>query len=213
MLQHETTATHSASRQAGKDAPCAEGAVVAKPLPRKAPAVVRVRLTHEQMTYAAQIGARRHIEALARNLPDRHGYDGADGWTVHIEGACGELVVAIALNRTWEATVNTFKVGGDVGHLQVRTRSKHGYELLVRDGDRDEDIFVLVTGQAPNYRIVGWIRGVDAKRPEWQQTHGNRPPAYFVPHRALRAFPDRRGAGEPAPPIPSGYAYTEAVST
>lgn len=136
----------------------------------------------------ATIGMQRQLEALSQGRPDRHGYDGADGWTVHVEGACGELAVAKLLNRYWAGTLNTFKEGGDVGNIQVRTRSRENYDLIVRTDDRDEDVFVLVVGRAPKYRVVGWIRGKDAKRAEWSQTHGGRPAAFFVPQHALRAF-------------------------
>lgn len=116
--------------------------------------------------------------------PDRHGYKGA-GWSEHIEGACGEAAVAKVLNRFWNGSVDTFATGGDVGDIQVRTRSSHDYELLVRPDDRDSDVFILVTGRAPTFRVIGYIWGRDAKRPEWLQTHGSRPAAYFVPHAFL----------------------------
>ena len=67
----------------------------------------------------------------------------------------------------------------------MRTRSRDDYELLVRNGDADDAIFVLVTGKAPCLTIRGGIMGADAKRLEWFHAHGGRPPAYFVPHRAL----------------------------
>lgn len=146
-------------------------------------------LTPYELHLAASVGVRRQIEAMSAGRPDRHGHSGA-GWNLHLEGACGELAVAKALGRYWDGSVNTFKKGGDVGAVQVRTRSKHEYELIVRQGDRDSDVFVLVTGVAPSYRVRGWLRGGDAKRPEWEKTHGDRPPAWFVPHAALKSFPE-----------------------
>jgi len=128
---------------------------------------------------------RRQIEALRQHRPDRHGFDGEDGWTIHIEGAAGEMAVAKLRNRYWNGSVNTFKTGGDVGAVQVRTRSKAHYDLIVRDDDRNDDAFFLVIGSIPVFDVVGWIKGRDAKRPEWLQTYGERPPAYFVPQSAL----------------------------
>lgn len=144
-----------------------------------------VTLTPYEVQMGATVGLRRHLEALELRLPDRHGYQG-DGWGIHIEGALGELALAKYLGKYWDGSVNTFKRQGDVGQIQVRTRSRDDFELLVRPDDRDEDIFVLVVGQAPRYRVVGWIRGSEAKRPEWQQTYGQRPPAYFVPQASLK---------------------------
>lgn len=154
--------------------------------------MIDVLLTPYELEMAAIQGMRRQIEAVQKGLGHIAGYEGI-GWDIHIEGAAGELAFAKAINRYWSGSVNTFKTGGDVGALQVRTRSKHSYELLVRDGDRDDDLFVLVTGTAPHFKVWGWIYGRDAKRPEWKQTHGNRPAAYFVPHGALIPLVPKEG--------------------
>ncbi len=147
---------------------------------------MNVTLSGHELMQASVIGAMRHVSAITRNLPDKHGLD-SSGWSEHIEGACGELAVAKAINCFFSGTVNTFKSGGDLGsNLQVRTRSKHEYELIVRDGDRDDDVFILVTGKSPNFVVRGWIRGVDAKREEWKKAHGGRVMAFFVPHSELQ---------------------------
>lgn len=147
--------------------------------------MVEVELNWHELMQAGHVGMLRHIEAVTQGRPDLHGFDGDSGWHTHCEGACGELAVAKVFNRYYNGSVNTFREGGDVGAVQVRTRSKHDYELLVRDRDRDDDVFILVTGRAPRFRVVGWIKAGDAKRPEWSNTYGNRPAAYFVPHAAL----------------------------
>lgn len=100
---------------------------------------------------------------------------------MHVEGALGELAVAKALGMYWSGSINGFRAP-DVGQsIQVRTRSRHDYDLIVRDSDADEAAFVLVTGSAPEYHVRGWMRGALAKRDEYRQEHGGRPPAYFVP--------------------------------
>lgn len=147
---------------------------------------MKIKLSISEMHIAAQIGSMRQIQALAKGLPDRHGFDGLDGWSVHIEGAAGEMAVAKALNLYWGGSVNTFKSLGDIGsQLEVRTRSKDYYELIIRPNDKDDSRYVLVTGRAPNYNVVGWIKGKDAKQEKWSKTHGNRPAAFFVPHKEL----------------------------
>ena len=151
---------------------------------------MRVTLEWFEVLLAATVGVRRQLEALRSGRPDCHGFDGATGWQVHIEGACGEMAFAKATGRYWSGSINTFKAGGDVGNIQVRTRSRDDYDLIVRDDDRDEDIFVLVIGKAPTFRVVGWIQGAEAKRPSWRHVYGARPPAFFVPQAAL--FPISR---------------------
>lgn len=150
---------------------------------------MKINLTIGELHLGAQIGCLRQIESLARGLPDKHGFSGP-GWNNHIEGALGEIVVAKALGIYWGGTVNTFKNIPDVGKLEVRTRSKNDYDLIVRENDDSNSIYVLVTGQAPEFYLVGWIKGHDAKVQKFVQTYGGRPPAYFVPHNALNPIED-----------------------
>lgn len=151
--------------------------------------MIEVTLTWSEMSQAANVGVRRQIEALRAEKKDSYGFDGNTGWQIHIEGALGELAFCKAIDRYWGGTINTYKIGGDVGsNIQIRTRSKLDYDLIVRNSDRDDDIFVLVTGQAPRYNVVGWITGKEAKRNEWRRTYGGRPPAFFVPQKELRAI-------------------------
>lgn len=145
---------------------------------------MKIRLTSHEMLMCGLIGLARHISALTRGLPDKNGHEGV-GWNNHIEGACGELAVAKALGVFWSGSVNTFKRGGDVGGIQVRTRSQPEYDLIIRDDDCDDDTFVLVTGQCPEYDVVGKILGHDGKQDIWRQTYGGRPAAWFVPQAAL----------------------------
>ncbi|GAA3348560.1 hypothetical protein GCM10020358_67440 [Amorphoplanes nipponensis] len=139
-----------------------------------------------EMQHAAMVGAFRQIESMRLRLGDQFEADPDNAWSIHIEGAAGEMAAAKALGRYWAMPVNTFKHGGDVGELQIRTRSRHHNELIVRPGDRDSDAFVLVTGRSPHFRIHGYITGGQAKRRYWLHGYGGRPPAYFVPQSALR---------------------------
>jgi hypothetical protein len=151
-----------------------------------------VVLTWSEVFWAAQVGIRRHIEALRKGLTDAYGADSEHGWNMHIEGACGEMAFAKYGHLYWDGSVNTFKNGADVSGLHVRTRSKHNYELIIREDDPDDGTFVLVTGFCPNYRIVGCILARNGKRVEWEQDYGGRSPAFFVPHSALKPYYDPR---------------------
>ena len=146
-----------------------------------------VTLSNYELFAAASVGIRRQIEALQDGLPDSAGFEG-EGWSNHIEGAAGECAYAKFQDRFWSGSVNTFKSTGDVGATEVRTRSRPDYDLIVRDNDPNDAYFVLVVGTAPRFRVVGWIRGADAKRPEYRKEHGGRPAAYFVPQTELQPF-------------------------
>lgn len=147
---------------------------------------IPIRLTFGEMWSAVAVGTARQLGAMKADKPESCGADIRDRWGSHIEGACGEMAFARAVNRYYGAPLGTYKQGGDgVGNIQVRTRSNHDYDLIVRPGDDLDARFVLVTGLAPDFVVRGWIRGRDAQRPEWIQEHGGRPPAWFVPQGSL----------------------------
>lgn len=147
---------------------------------------MKVELTSAELMQGALVGVMRHVESLkSRRTP---GYGASkDLWSLHLEGALGEMAFAKAMSIYWGGTVCSFS-GADLGdNLQVRTRSKHDWDLLVRPQDADDHIYILVTGTAPNYVVRGWIVGSEAKRPHYLQSYGNRPDAYFVPQEDLRS--------------------------
>jgi hypothetical protein len=152
-----------------------------------------ITLEWYEVRLAVGVGVLRMLNALKDGKADAHGFNG-DGWQAHIEGACGELALAKCCGMYWAGSVNTYREGPDVGHktIQVKTRSRGDYELLVRPHDDDASAYVLVTGKLPTYCIHGWMFGAEAKREEWLQTHGGRPPAYFVPQAALWPISDLR---------------------
>lgn len=137
-----------------------------------------------EVSRAALVGVSRNVEALRMNC--RNQRTASDDWGIHVAGALGECAFAKATGRYWSGGVNTFKAGGDVGSIEVRTRSRHVYDLLVREGDKDSSIFVLVTGGPSEFLVHGWMHGRDAKQPAFRANHGNHGPAYFVPPAALR---------------------------
>jgi len=146
-----------------------------------------VTLSWNEVHMAATVGILRNIQALKQDRPQCHGAKDEEMWRYHIEGASGEMAFAKAMNIHWEAHSNVFKVP-DIGtSIQIRTRSNRGWDLIVRDGDKDDEVFVLVVGEIPNYTIVGWITGADAKQKKWYKDMGGRSkPAYFVPQSELK---------------------------
>lgn len=77
--------------------------------------------------------------------------------------------------------------GTDLENIQVRTRSKSHYELIIHPDDLDGAKFFLVvpTIDPFTFNIVGWFYGRDGKDNKyWQDPAGGRP-AYFIPQWAL----------------------------
>lgn len=146
---------------------------------------IEVTLAWHEYAMASEIGRLRQLTSVRRGSADNHGFTGL-GWSEHIEGACGEMAVSKFLGIYWDGGIDTFKKADIGATIQVRTRSSHSYDLIVRPDDYDDDIYVLVTGKCPTYRIWGYISGSEAKKNEYIQTHANRPAAYFVPKNALK---------------------------
>jgi hypothetical protein len=146
-----------------------------------------IDLSETEMIHAALVGALRHWDSITNERVDAYGCEGEDNSLArHINGAGGELAVAKLSGKYWGGHIGTFK-GSDIGRgVQVRTRSRHDWDLIVREHEADDQAFVLVTGQAPHFAVRGWIMGADAKSPAWLKAHGGRPPAFFVPQSALR---------------------------
>lgn len=156
-----------------------------------------VRLSPEEFELAAIAGARRHVGARVRGLADRYGAEALDdAWGVHIEGTAAEMAVAKLLGRYYVPALHVQRAGveGDVGAYQVRSTTRSDGCLLVKSGDRDEDVFILVVGRAPAFDVKGWIRGRDAKREEWSRAPNGRPAAFFVPQAELRQIEKRRAS-------------------
>src|SRR4051812_35443204 len=114
-----------------------------------------IELTPAEMFRAALVGVARHLRVMTHGQHKSPLLDG-DVWGNHIEGAAGECAFAKYAGVYWDASEGTYDRYGDVAGLEVRTRRRKEYELLIRPGDHDKRRFVLVRGVCPSYDIVGW---------------------------------------------------------
>lgn len=144
---------------------------------------IDIQLEWYEQALAAEVGLRRYIESGRSGKKSR--FTSSLNWTAHLEGASGEMAFAKATGRYWSGSVNTYKEGGDVGRIQVRMRMKPDLPLYIRPSDRDDDIFVLVTGSQGTYRVVGWCMGAEGKLEQYLKKERDWAPTYFVPHSAL----------------------------
>lgn len=147
-----------------------------------------VRLDRGEITVAAFVGMMRHVNEM--DTPDKHGLDGAGGigWSLDIEAAAAEMAYAKARNLYWPGLVDDPKaLPGDVGIAEIRQTANPEGHLLLHDDDHDDRPYVLVIGQTPEFRIVGWIWGRDGKQRHWWRADTGRP-AYFIPQGALHEF-------------------------
>jgi len=150
----------------------------------------KVVLSLGEMQQGVAVGSRRQLDSvMAGNASVRQTPSGPS-WTEHIEGALGEIAVAKLAGVYWDGGINTFG-SPDLPGVQIRTRSRHHYEMIVRDkesagGKNDNSRYVLVTGRSPFYIVQGWIWGKDAKKPEYRKSPGYGEEAWFPPHIAMK---------------------------
>ena len=151
--------------------------------------MIEAQLTNAEMMMGVRIGEARQEKAILRKYKDKHGFERA-GWTEHIEGCFGEILISKHLGVYWGGNLDSFKDADILRRVQVKTRSKHKYDLVFRPDDNEDHVFVLVTGKCPNYRLHGFMRGFDCKREDWWKNPGDRPYAWFVPKEALQPIED-----------------------
>ena len=155
-----------------------------------------ITLTPGEVARAWDVGLKRYNSSIYES----HGRRADDKYNQRINcvGACGELAAAIALGVVWPAYVGTYHTKPDIEPcIEVRTLSRHHYDLIVRPGDRD-GIHLLVTGDGstPTYHVHGWIfsnvamqTGTDRG---WWYTRNDRPPCWWVPQSELSTMDQLR---------------------
>ena len=57
--------------------------------------------------------------------------------------------------------------------------------MNIRKDDDTEKLFVLAVGMAPTFKIIGWMKAIDARKKEWLQNYAGREPAWFAPQSEL----------------------------
>lgn len=152
---------------------------------------VKVELTKYEMEMACQVALRRQIDAEYAGMRDRvNSKTFSEGLRAHVLGCMGEVAVAKYAGLYWNGSIGTFTSAADLGlRAEVRHRSLQSWDLIVRESDKDDSIYILSTGDSRNIVIHGGIQGKDAKQSKWLQTHGGKSAAYFIPSDQLPITP------------------------
>jgi hypothetical protein len=150
----------------------------------------KVTLTPEECLSAIFIGLLRKHQTIKNNLKGTCCHSNNEyNYDFDLNGAAGELAYCKFKNYHWEASVNTFGKPDAGDNVQVRTTTHDKGRLPVRPGhDKDSDVFVLVVGKIPTFRIVGWMLGKDAKKEWWIDNPNKAEPGFFVPQFKLNPF-------------------------
>jgi hypothetical protein len=80
------------------------------------------------------------------------------------------------------------KNSDDLPGIDVKTRSKACYDLIVQRGSNPQKKFVLVTIANQVTLLQGWCYGHEAMKEQYWADPARGRPAYFVPQNALRSI-------------------------
>ena len=148
-----------------------------------------VTLTESELEMGFAIGKMRRIESLKKGLQNAHGFDARPSMIdIDVYGALAEIAYCKYRNTYWSGPVNNYKDPDAGDSVQVRHSQLNNASLILRENDREDYYYVLVTGEMPTFKICGWIQGADGKRDNFLRAPNNRPPAWFVPQSSLKPF-------------------------
>ena len=151
---------------------------------------IKFIFTDEEREMARAEGFRRQAVNEAQGLRGRNGgaWKGNKALDIHLLGAAGEVAVASYLGLKEHLFKETeAKRGSDdlPGGIDVKTRSKASYDLIVQRQSDPNRKFVLVTIESQQTLIHGWCYGKDAMQDQFWKDPARGRPAYFVPQSAL----------------------------
>lgn len=146
----------------------------------------------EERQQAMEEGQRRHAVNDAKGLRGRNRGPrfGQKALDVHLLGAAGEMAVASFLGMKDKLYQETEAKRGsdDLPGIDVKTRSKHSYDLIVQKRSDEHKKYVLVTIESGTTFLHGWCWGHEAMDEKYWADYARGRPAYFVPQSALRSM-------------------------
>ena len=133
---------------------------------------------------------RRQAVNAQKGLRGRNGgpEDGDKALRAHMLGAAGELAVAtlLGLREFLYAETEARRGSFDLPpNIDVKTRSRHWYDLICQLDEAPGKALVLVTMENKTCLVHGWISSDDAMKEQWRKDPAKGRPAYFVPQRKL----------------------------
>lgn len=160
------------------------------------PNPVKLQLTPEQLALAHAEAERRQTVNEAKRLSGRNRAPalGEKALAMHRLGAVGEVAAAVHLGLEAYLFSEQLAVRGSAdlpGDIEVKTRSRHKYDLIVQKGERPDKKLILVTVEGDSTLLHGWCMAGDVMREEfWADVARNGRAAYFVPKSELRPLTD-----------------------
>jgi hypothetical protein len=146
----------------------------------------------EERRLAIEEGMRRQAVNEAKGLRGRNKGPrfGDKALEVHLLGAAGEMAVAsyMGLKEHLYAEKEARRGSDDLPGIDVKTRSKHSYDLIVQKNEDARKKFVLVTIESQKTFLHGWCYGEEAMEEQYWADPARGRPAFFVPKTVLRSM-------------------------
>ena len=125
----------------------------------------------------------------AKRLRGRNGGAsfGSKALDIHLLGAAGEMAVASYLGMKHELykEVEAKRGSDDLPGIDIKTRSKHSYDLIVQTQENPDKKFVLVTIENQQTLLHGWCYGRQAMDVRYWADPARGRPAFFMPKENL----------------------------
>ncbi len=154
------------------------------------PSPISFVFTAEERQAAMEEGMRRQSVNEAQRLRGRNGGAsfGSKALEIHLLGAAGEVAVAsyLGLKEHLFKETNAKRDSDDLPGIDVKTRSKASYDLIVQRQSDPNRKFVLVTIENRQTLLHGWCYGHEGMKEIYWADPARGRPAYFVPQSALR---------------------------
>ena len=156
------------------------------------PTPIEFVFSDQERQQAMEEGLRRQRVNESKALRGRNGgaWKGSKALEIHLLGAAGEVAVASYLDMKEHLFKETEARRGsdDLPGMDIKTRSKHSYDLIVQKREDPQKRFVLVTIQDQKTLLHGWCYGHEAMQEQFWADPAKGRPAYFVPRSVLRSM-------------------------
>lgn len=156
------------------------------------PTPISFVFTEEEKNLAMEEGMRRQGVNEEKGLRGRNGgaWKGSKALDIHLLGAAGEMAVAshLGMKDFLYKETQAKKGSDDLPGIDIKTRSKHSYDLIVQKREDPRKKFVLVTIENQKTLIHGWCYGHEAMKEEFWADPARGRPAYFVTKEHLHSM-------------------------
>lgn len=156
--------------------------------------------SEEERMIAMEEGKRRQAVNEAKGLRGRNNGPrfGNKALDIHLLGAAGEMAVAsyLGVKHLLYKETEAKRGSDDLPGLDVKTRSRHKYDLIVQKNEDPLKKFVLVTIEDKTTLIHGWCWGAEAMEEKFWADPARGRPAYFFPKECLRPIEELKEAYE-----------------